>query len=307
MAAENNRNTRLQKLSGSDFEIVDGQSDIRGWDVIDDSGKRLGEVDELIFDYQSRKVRYLVLDLEDNDYDLEDRDVLVPIGIAELHKEDDDVLLPGVTAEQLRSLPEYDEDRFDQESETSIRNVFGGLGATTAVAGGSNDDHDFYNHDHFNEENLYRNRRDKTDTSIPVVQENLEVGKKEVETGGIRLRSRINETPVEENITLREEHVHVERAEVNRPVSQSDLDSLGQEEIEIRERQEVPVVSKEARVVEEVKLSKEVTEHNESIRDTVRNTEVDIENIDRGTTNRSNSDIDDLDDDDFRTKDDRNS
>ncbi len=44
MATENNRQTRLQKLSGSDFEITDGQPDIRGWDVKDASGKQFGEV-----------------------------------------------------------------------------------------------------------------------------------------------------------------------------------------------------------------------------------------------------------------------
>lgn len=55
MTTENNRKTRLQKLKGSDFEIMDGQPDIYGWDVLDSSGKQLGEVDELIFDYESRK------------------------------------------------------------------------------------------------------------------------------------------------------------------------------------------------------------------------------------------------------------
>ncbi|MCW3074151.1 MAG: hypothetical protein JWP69_1220 [Flaviaesturariibacter sp.] len=157
MSPEENRKTRLQKLSGSEFEIADGEPDIRGWDVKDAAGRQLGEVEELIFDYQSQKVRYLVVDLEENDYGLDDRDVLVPIGIAELHESDDDVILTGVTADQLRALPEYVEERFDTEHETGVRNVFGGLGAA-AEAGGSSQD-DFYNHDHFNEGNLYRNRR----------------------------------------------------------------------------------------------------------------------------------------------------
>jgi uncharacterized protein (TIGR02271 family) len=278
MATDSNeRHTRLQKLSGSDYEIMDGQPDIRGWDVKDDNGRQIGEVEELIFDVQSRKVRYIVLDMDDNELDLDDREVLVPIGIAQLHKEDDDVLLPGVTAEQLRALPEYDEDRFDTDSEEGVRNVFGGLGAG-ALAGGSNAD--FYNHDHFNEDNLYRNRqqRDRNDsdesTTIPVIKEELEIGKREVETGGIRLRSRVVEEQVSEDINLRQEHVNIERTAVDRPASESDL---REEEIEMRERNEVPVVNKEARVVEEISLNKEVTERNETISDTVRNTEVDID------------------------------
>jgi len=192
MEAENNRKTRLQKLSGSNFEIADGQSDIRGWDVKDSAGKKLGEVDELIFDYQSGKVRYMVVDLDENDYELDDKEVLVPIGIAELHESDDDVILPGVTPDQLRVLPEYDEDRFDTQHEGSVRNVFGGLGES-ALNGGSDKDVDFYSHEHFNDANLYRNRTrgmvedGSTGTLLPG---EASFGTGEVNPGGVRLRSR---------------------------------------------------------------------------------------------------------------------
>ena len=161
MEAENNRQTRLQLLSGSDFEIAEGQPDIRGWDVKDSAGKQLGEVDELIFDYQNRKVRYIVVDTYSNDYGIDEKEILVPIGIAELHEDEDEVILPGVTVDQINSLPEYDEDRFDTTHETSVRNVFGALGSG-AMVGGSSNDTDFYDHEHFNEENLYRKRIDKT-------------------------------------------------------------------------------------------------------------------------------------------------
>jgi len=165
--SENIRKTRLQKLTGSDFEMLDGEPDIRGWDVKDAAGKQLGEVEELIFDYESRKVRYLVVDLEDNDYELDDKQVLVPIGIAELHESDDDVILTAVTPAQLNALPEYNEDRFDTEHEVSVRNVFGGLGGAALNGEGPLEnkeanqtvvDDDFYNHEHFNDQNLYRNR-----------------------------------------------------------------------------------------------------------------------------------------------------
>lgn len=286
MAGEKDRTTRLQKLGGSDFEIADGQSDIRGWEVRDNNGKKLGEVDELIFDYQSRKVRYLVLDMDDNELDLDDREVLVPIGIAELHESDDDVILPGVTEEQLRSLPEYDEDRFDTEHEVSTRNVFGGLGGAALASAGTDEPEDFYKHQHFNDANLYRNRQRnegaENETTIPVVKEDLQVGKKEVETGGIRLRSRVMEEEVSKDVNLRDETVRVERNSVDRKASETDFQ---EEEIEELEYDEVPVVNKEARVVEEISLTKEVTERDETINDTVRNTEVDI---DRDTNDRVN-------------------
>ncbi len=115
--------------------------------------------------------------------------------------------------------------------------------------------------------------------SIPVIEEELQVGKRTVETGGVRLKSRIVEKPVEENLRLREERVYVNRNTVNRAATDADFDSFKEGEIELREHAEVPVVNKEARIVEEVSLGKETNERNETIRDTVRKTEVDVENI----------------------------
>lgn len=280
MAVDNVTNGRLQELSGSDFEISDGQPDIRGWDVRDDSGKKVGTVKELLFDETSRKVRYIILHLKDNDYNLEARKVLVPIGIANLHESDDDVILPGVTATQLELLPEYDKDSLNQDSEYKIRDVFAGAGgvalaSTAPISTSGVDETDvFYNHDHFNENNLYKNRVAGASQTIPVIQEELQVGKREVETGGIRLKSRIIETPVEESINLREEKVSVVRTPVDRRADSADIKEGS---IELTETAEVPVVSKQARVVEEISLNKDVTEKEKTISDTVRNTEVDIE------------------------------
>jgi uncharacterized protein (TIGR02271 family) len=202
----------------------------------------------------------------------------VPIGLAELHESDDDVVLSGVTADQLRSLPEYDEDDFGDDHENRVRGVFGEAGIVGAGAFDASRDSDYYSHEHFNDENLYRNRQARESKgSIPVIREELEIGKKKVETGGIRLRSRIVENTVKEDITLREEKVSITRTPVNRDATPEDLAT---DTLEGTETTEFPIVSKEARVVEEISLSKDVTEHNETIRDTVRNTEVDVDRID---------------------------
>jgi stress response protein YsnF len=118
-----------------------------------------------------------------------------------------------------------------------------------------------------------------SDKSIPVIEENLNVGKREVERGGVRLRSRIVERPVEERLRLREEHVRVERVPVDRPATEADFDTFREGEIEVTETAEVPVVNKDARVVEEVRLSKDVDEREEVVRDTVRQTDVNVEKI----------------------------
>jgi stress response protein YsnF len=133
------------------------------------------------------------------------------------------------------------------------------------------------------------NRTADTTGAIPIIEENINVGKRVVETGGVRLRSRIIERPVEESVRLRVEHVHVERNPVNRPATEADLNGFRESSIEATEHAEVPVVGKTARVVEEVRLDKDVTEREEVVRDTVRRTDVDVENL--GTTSRT-TDID---------------
>src|SRR5215213_8776917 len=94
------KHRRLQELDRSDFEIVDGEPDIRGWDVKNSHGQKIGEVEDLIVDAQKKKVRYMVVDLDGNELKLDHRKVLIPIGLAELHKEDDDVLIPSIQIEQ---------------------------------------------------------------------------------------------------------------------------------------------------------------------------------------------------------------
>jgi hypothetical protein len=163
MASDNMKHRRLQELSESDFEIVDGQPDIRGWDVRNQQGQKLGEVDELILDAQSRKVRYIVLDTDDNELDLDDKEVLIPIGMAELHEKDDDVILENVTEQHLRSLPEYDSDHLDADVERNICHVLGRTEIPSMKA--TETDESFYQHEHFNESNLYRKRLPESTTA----------------------------------------------------------------------------------------------------------------------------------------------
>ncbi|MGX4644174.1 YsnF/AvaK domain-containing protein [Massilia sp. SYSU DXS3249] len=121
-----------------------------------------------------------------------------------------------------------------------------------------------------------------TSTAIPVVQEQLKVGKREVQRGGVRVYSRIVETPVNESIGLREEHVNVERRPVNEPISGADATAFKEQSIEMRETAEEAVVQKSARVVEEVMVNKEVTQREQQIHDTVRHTEVEVEQLGAG-------------------------
>jgi uncharacterized protein (TIGR02271 family) len=125
--------------------------------------------------------------------------------------------------------------------------------------------------------------RDTSSAAIPVVQEQLKVGKREVQRGGVRVFSRIVETPVNESVGLREEHVNVERRPVNEPISGADATAFKEQSIEMRETAEEAVVEKSARVVEEVVVNKEVTQREQQISDTVRRTEVEVEQLGAGS------------------------
>jgi uncharacterized protein (TIGR02271 family) len=115
---------------------------------------------------------------------------------------------------------------------------------------------------------------------VPVVEEEVRIGKREVERGGVRVRTEVSEKPVEEQVNLREEHVRVERRPVDRPATQADLNkAMTESNLEVTERAEEAVVQKNARVVEEVVLGKEQTERSETVRDTVRRTDVEVEKV----------------------------
>ena len=112
----------LQELSESDFEIKDGQPSIFGWDVKDTHRNKVGEVYELLFNPDTRKVRYIVVDMESNDADLEEGRVLVPIEIADFDLENDEVKLPTVSVTNLLALPLYERGReIDKQTDEEIR------------------------------------------------------------------------------------------------------------------------------------------------------------------------------------------
>lgn len=116
------------------------------------------------------------------------------------------------------------------------------------------------------------------DQVIPVVEEQLVVGKRQVDRGGVRVRAYTVETPVQESVSLREEHVDVERRAVNTPVA--DTAGLFQERnLELIETSEEVVVGREARIVEELSVHKEAGERVETVNDTVRHTEVEVDEI----------------------------
>ncbi|RCH56357.1 hypothetical protein DJ568_00410 [Mucilaginibacter hurinus] len=174
-AEENKQGSHLVELAGSGYQIVEGEPDITGWTVVDGLNRMIGEVYDVLFDPETRSVRYIIVDLAENEQDVDtDKKVLVPIGIAELRDgydeaddteavedaedtddldQDDDiyddevVFLPTCTIEQLLSLPPYQEGELSPEHELAIRYVFEKPLTGISVP---YQRETFYQHQHFN-------------------------------------------------------------------------------------------------------------------------------------------------------------
>ncbi len=133
---------------------------------------------------------------------------------------------------------------------------------------------------------------DNANQTIEVVKEDVQIGKREVQTGGVTVRSHVIERPIEETLRLRTEEVFVDRHAVDRPATDADFRD---QTISVKETAEEAMVSKQARVVEEINVGKKVGSREETIRETARETEVDVvkdeqTNLrDRNTHDRDNN------------------
>lgn len=125
---------------------------------------------------------------------------------------------------------------------------------------------------------------------IPVVAESLHVGKRDVDRGRVRVRSYVVETPVHEQVTLRQERVDVQRRVVDRPLTAADA-AFQERTFEATESAEEAVIAKEAHVTSEVVIRKDVSERTEIVKDTVRRTEVKVDD----TTGKASSRVGEVD------------
>jgi|GEM_PF-1753207 len=169
-------NENLKELRSSGYEMVKGEPDIRGWQVVDSRNVTIGKIKDLLFDVASKKVRYLIFDLDGKPINLMSRCIIVPVGLAELDATENVVYFPDITVGHLASLPEYKANKVSYQVEKQIRDVFL---PENSVAGDKLADFEsknnpereaFYNNDYYDDSRMYRRRQleDKlNDPAIP--------------------------------------------------------------------------------------------------------------------------------------------
>lgn len=154
---ENTSYQPLYPLKKTNYEIVDGEPDVTGWKVINETGSPIGTVDDLLFDANSNAVRYLVIQLSEEMLPTTDKTVMIPIGIAKLHTKSDLVVLPILHLDQYSALPNYIEGEIGPDTEQRIREIIGSPAALrieeTIVAF---DQQQFYRHHHFDRGQFHR-------------------------------------------------------------------------------------------------------------------------------------------------------
>lgn len=148
-----------------DFEVAEGYPDIRGWKVESADGREVGKVHELLIDIDNMRTRYLDVRLASAIAATPgDRNVLVPIGTAQVADGADVVRVP-LTAERVGLLPLYDRGRLTRTHELEIRRHFSlgeaaaaSLGAVGAAATPGTPARGFYDDDAYDDQRLFSPR-----------------------------------------------------------------------------------------------------------------------------------------------------
>jgi hypothetical protein len=122
---------------------------------------------------------------------------------------------------------------------------------------------------------------------LRVAEEQINVGKRLFESGHTRVRRYMVEKPVEANITLHEEHAEVIRRAITDPAYIKDID-WSDKTIDVTETVEEAVVNKTARVTEEVVIRRQGSDRTQTVHDTVRRQQVDVEQVPVGVGTKKN-------------------
>ncbi|HEY9898077.1 MAG TPA: DUF2382 domain-containing protein [Pantanalinema sp.] len=242
---------RLQDLP--DYHVAEGEPDIRGWAVSDRLGKKVGEIDSLLVDTEhdhedSRgylPIRYMGLKVENQIR-------LVPIGLIDIDETKKAATFREAGAQDTTRFAVYDESGTMTKGAQAYSTLFKEPGID-------------YGRAEFKHESERLN----------LIEERLKVGKRSTQVGEVIARKRVEEVPVEETVSLRKEHVEIERHPVNKPLTEGKFGE-GDKEIRMSIMAEEAVVEKVPYVKEEIILRKEVETENKVIHDKVREEELEF-------------------------------
>ena len=247
-----------------DYKVADGEPDIRGWTVKSADGREIGEVEDLLVDCGAMEVRYLEVELDRKALDLDDdRHVLVPVGAARLN-DDDDVVTLSRQGTEVAGLPAYTRDRVSPERERDLHERYAGTAAAAGRADAGKQDA-LYGDDRFDSGRFFGGRRRARDgaTYLTRSEEQLAVGKREVERGAVTAHKRVETEHVRKSVPVTREEAHVER----RPIAEGERATRGSAPRITEDEVRVPLMAEEVVAEKRVVPTEELVIRKETVRD----------------------------------------
>jgi uncharacterized protein (TIGR02271 family) len=242
---------------------IDQLSAMRGAPVYDADGEKIGSVEEIFYDQQTREPEWVGIGTGF----FGTKRVLVPTAGATTT---DDGITVRYSKDHVKDSPDIDSDEISQETEQELYAYYGleyserrsetGLPEGRRGDGGRG-----------------RRRTADEETAVTRHEEELAVGKRDMETGRARLRKWVETEPVQEDVELRRETARVEREPIDQPVGEG---AIGQEEVEVPLRGEQAVAEKRTVAKERVGIEKDVETERETVSDQVRKERVEVEGDD---------------------------
>jgi uncharacterized protein (TIGR02271 family) len=258
-----------------DYEVADGHPDVRGWEVRERGGNKVGEVHELLIDTNEMRVRYLDVELDAGLAGAGgNRHVLIPVGSVTLDDARDDVVLTGISASQLGGLSPYTHSGLTRDYETSLLQ---GLGLGAGAGAG-----DFYAAQHFDDARLFSGGRRaqpaRTEGAAQVtrVEEELAVGKRQVQAGEVGVRKTVETERVRTQVPVTREEVEIERRPIEAGASARNVD-IREDEIRVPLMAEEVVAEKRVVPKEQVIIRKRPVTEQRTVEADVRKERIDVD------------------------------
>ena len=270
-----------------DYEVAEGYPDPRGWTVRSADGTDVGKVHDLIVDTGSMRTRYLAVRLDDDG---------------------DNVIVNNLSADRFATLPAYEAGSLTRDQEHELRTHFTSGDAMSAgtIGAGATGGSDFYDHDHFNDRNFFtrggdrdvgtvrddaeaaRARMEEADR-LTISEEQLAVGKRQVQAGEVGVRKNVETRHVEQEVPLMREEVTVERRPLSADASTGDI-RIDDGEIRVPVMREEAVVQKRLVPTEEIIIRKTAVRETKTVGADLRRERVEV---DESGTGRVRDDRDD--------------
>jgi uncharacterized protein (TIGR02271 family) len=281
---------RLDELRG--YKVAEGSYDVRGWTVVADDGRPIGEVKHLIADPAAMTVRYLEVELDRDVSPRADRRTLVPVGAVQLDEERDLVLVDAIAAVDTVTLPTYPAGaEITRDYEASLRDRFddlrgraGAPRAADAPPAADREGDDFYADDLYDtgrfDAAVRRLRRRDDEARLTLSEEELDIRKRQVAAGEVGVRKTVETEHVEQQVPVVREEVTVERRPVSADSSQEV--TVTDDEIRIPVLEERLVVEKRVVPVEEIVIKKRGITESQTVEADLKKERVDV---DRDVTN----------------------